>query len=167
MQPLPRSVAPTLPPSTHQWSSSCAPRSKCPSHREEMRDRVNQLVDPIAFAALDCRPPGKPLVTHHPGKCTELVGCHQNNLHQRLNNPKTAEGGGRRGGRCGGCRFGVGGFGFGFGFRLWCEGHTSGDTWPWVKIQIEPPVNIPIPTKAGSKMGGEFTYQPKMGSHWS
>ena len=28
-----------------------------------------------------------------------------------------------------------------------------------------PPVNIPIPTKIGSKMGGEFTY-PKMGSHW-
>ena len=26
-----------------------------------------------------------------------------------------------------------------------------------------PPVNIPIPTKIGSKMGGEFTY-PKMGS---
>ena len=26
-----------------------------------------------------------------------------------------------------------------------------------------PPVNIPIPTKMGSKMGGEFTY-PKMGS---
>ena len=24
-----------------------------------------------------------------------------------------------------------------------------------------PPVNIPIPTKIGSKMGGEFTYQPK------
>ena len=23
------------------------------------------------------------------------------------------------------------------------------------------PVNIPIPTKIGSKMGGEFTYQPK------
>ena len=23
----------------------------------------------------------------------------------------------------------------------------------------EPPVNIPIPTKIGSKMGGEFTYQ--------
>ena len=27
-----------------------------------------------------------------------------------------------------------------------------------------PSVNIPIPTKIGSKMGGEFTY-PKMGSH--
>ena len=26
-----------------------------------------------------------------------------------------------------------------------------------------PPVNIPLPTKIGSKMGGEFTY-PKMGS---
>ena len=24
-----------------------------------------------------------------------------------------------------------------------------------------PPANIPIPTKIGSKMGGEFTYQPK------
>ena len=36
---------------------------------------------------------------------------------------------------------------------------------PGVKIQIVPPVNIPIPTKIGSKMGGEFTY-PKMGSHW-
>ena len=24
-----------------------------------------------------------------------------------------------------------------------------------------PPVNIPIPTKIGPKMGGEFTYQPK------
>ena len=33
----------------------------------------------------------------------------------------------------------------------------------WVKSQIVPPVNIPIPTKIGSKMGGEFTY-PKMGS---
>ena len=28
-----------------------------------------------------------------------------------------------------------------------------------------PPVNIPIPTKTGSKMSSEFTY-PKMGSHW-
>ena len=28
-----------------------------------------------------------------------------------------------------------------------------------------PPVNIPIPTKIASKMGGEFTY-PKMGSYW-
>ena len=36
-------------------------------------------------------------------------------------------------------------------------------TWPWVKIQIAPPVNIPIPTKIDSKMGGEFTC-PKMGS---
>ena len=35
--------------------------------------------------------------------------------------------------------------------------------WPWVKSQIVPPVNIPIPTKIGSKMGGEFTY-PKVGS---
>ena len=34
----------------------------------------------------------------------------------------------------------------------------SGCTWPWVKSQIVPPVNIPIPT-----MGGEFTY-PQMGS---
>ena len=34
--------------------------------------------------------------------------------------------------------------------------------WPWVKIQIVPPVNLPIPTKKGSKMGGEFTY-PKNG----
>ena len=33
--------------------------------------------------------------------------------------------------------------------------------WPWVKIQIVPPVNLQIPTKTGSKMGGEFTYQPK------
>ena len=32
---------------------------------------------------------------------------------------------------------------------------------PWVKIQIAPAVNMPIPTKIGSKMGGEFTYQPK------
>ena len=29
--------------------------------------------------------------------------------------------------------------------------------WPWVKIQIVPPVNIPIPTKIGSKMGGAAT----------
>ena len=28
-----------------------------------------------------------------------------------------------------------------------------------------PLVNIPIPTKIGSKMGGEFIY-PKMRSHW-
>ena len=28
-----------------------------------------------------------------------------------------------------------------------------------------PPVNIPNPTKIGSKMGGEFTYQPKW-YHW-
>ena len=31
-------------------------------------------------------------------------------------------------------------------------------SWLWVKIQIEPLVNIPIPAKLGSKMGGEFTY---------
>ena len=31
--------------------------------------------------------------------------------------------------------------------------------WPWVKIQIVLPVNIPIPPKIGSKRGGEFTYQ--------
>ena len=30
--------------------------------------------------------------------------------------------------------------------------------WLMVKIQIVPPVNIPIPTKIGPKMGGEFTY---------
>ena len=36
----------------------------------------------------------------------------------------------------------------------------------WVKIQIVPLCeHQPIPTKIGSKMGGEFTY-PKMGSHW-
>ena len=35
--------------------------------------------------------------------------------------------------------------------------------WAWVKIPIVFPVNISIPTKIGSKMGGEFTY-PKMGS---
>ena len=28
------------------------------------------------------------------------------------------------------------------------------DKWPWVKSQIVPPVNIPIPTKIGSKRGG-------------
>ena len=33
--------------------------------------------------------------------------------------------------------------------------------WPWVQSQIVPPANIPIPTKIGSKMGGEFTYPPK------
>ena len=27
--------------------------------------------------------------------------------------------------------------------------------------QNRTPVNIPIPTKIGSKMGGQFTYQPK------
>ena len=36
--------------------------------------------------------------------------------------------------------------------------------WPWVKGQIVPPVNMPIPTKTGSKLGGEFTESPKMGS---
>ena len=25
--------------------------------------------------------------------------------------------------------------------------------WPWVKVQIAPPVNIPLPTKKGSKTG--------------
>ena len=45
---------------------------------------------------------------------------------------------------------------FPFGFPLAC-------IWPWVKIQIVPPVNIRLnpTTKIGSKMGGEFTYQPK------
>ena len=33
--------------------------------------------------------------------------------------------------------------------------HSS--IWPWVKVQIVPPVNIPIPTKIGSKMGGAPT----------
>ena len=33
--------------------------------------------------------------------------------------------------------------------------------WPWVKIPYLIPVNIPIHTKIGSTMGGEFTYQPK------
>ena len=40
-------------------------------------------------------------------------------------------------------------------------GHYPAGIWPWAKIQIVPPVNIPIPTKIGSKLGGEFTYQPK------
>ena len=31
----------------------------------------------------------------------------------------------------------------------------DGLSWPWVKNQIVPPVSIPIPTKIGSKMGGE------------
>ena len=35
--------------------------------------------------------------------------------------------------------------------------------WPWVKSQIVPAVNIPIPTKIGSKMGGAPT--PKW-YHW-
>ena len=38
----------------------------------------------------------------------------------------------------------------------------STHNWPWVKIQIVPPVNIPIPTKIGSRMGGEFTYQNRI-----
>ena len=46
-------------------------------------------------------------------------------------------------------------------FRMGSFGATNGPTWPWVKIQIVPPVNIPLPTKIGSKMGGEFTNQPK------
>ena len=33
--------------------------------------------------------------------------------------------------------------------------------WPWVKSQTAPPVNIPIPTKILTKMGGEFT-NPKI-----
>ena len=33
--------------------------------------------------------------------------------------------------------------------------------WPWVKTQIVPPVNLPIPATIGSKMGGACTYQPK------
>ena len=32
--------------------------------------------------------------------------------------------------------------------------------WPWVKIQIVPPVNIPIPTDIGSKMGGKNSPTP-------
>ena len=40
-------------------------------------------------------------------------------------------------------------------------GHYPAGIWPWAKIQIVPPVNIPIPTKIGSKLGGEFTYQAK------
>ena len=35
--------------------------------------------------------------------------------------------------------------------------------WLWVKIQIVPPVNIPIHTKIGSKMGGEFTKKTQHG----
>ena len=38
---------------------------------------------------------------------------------------------------------------------------TGPKLWPWVKIQIVPPVNIPIPTKIG-KMGGDLP--TKMGS---
>ena len=33
-----------------------------------------------------------------------------------------------------------------------------------VKIQIVPPVNIPTPTKIGSKMGGEFTQSSQNGT---
>ena len=33
------------------------------------------------------------------------------------------------------------------------------------KSKSYPPLSMPIPTKIGSKMGGEFTY-PKVGSHW-
>ena len=36
-----------------------------------------------------------------------------------------------------------------------------GIIWQWVKPPIVPPANIPIPTKIGSNMGGEFTYRPK------
>ena len=51
--------------------------------------------------------------------------------------------------------------------QLWVVDGIAGlgaiqPTWLWVKTQIGlPPVKIPIPTKIGSKMGGEFTY-PKM-----
>ena len=50
-----------------------------------------------------------------------------------------------------------------------CQNVRRGGSWgkvyvAMVKSQIVPPVNIPTPTKIGSKMGGEFTY-PKMGSH--
>ena len=40
-------------------------------------------------------------------------------------------------------------------------GSWKKEAWPWVKTQIVPPVNIPIPTEMGSKMGGECTCQPK------
>ena len=42
-----------------------------------------------------------------------------------------------------------------------CDFRAYSSIWPWVKIQIVPPVNIPIATKIGFKMGGEFIYQPK------
>ena len=37
------------------------------------------------------------------------------------------------------------------------------DNWPWVKIQIVPPVNIPTPTKIDSTWWCSY---PKMVSHW-
>ena len=37
--------------------------------------------------------------------------------------------------------------------------------WPWVKIQIAPPVNIQIPAKIGPKLGGA-PKTPRIGSHW-
>ena len=42
--------------------------------------------------------------------------------------------------------------------------NKRGNIWPWVNIQIVPPVNIRLnpTTKIGSEMGGEFTYN-KMG----
>ena len=40
---------------------------------------------------------------------------------------------------------------------------TFQKTWLWVKSPFSPSERDPIPTKIGSKMGGEFTY-PKMGS---
>ena len=42
------------------------------------------------------------------------------------------------------------------------EENIAVSIWPWVKIQIVPPVNIPIATKRGSKMGGELypTWDP-------
>ena len=39
-------------------------------------------------------------------------------------------------------------------FRFW---RGTPPIWQWVKIQIVPPVNLPIPTKTGPNMGGEFT----------
>ena len=38
-----------------------------------------------------------------------------------------------------------------------CRTNRGFNIWPWVKIQIVPPVNIPISTKIGSKMGGAPT----------
>ena len=40
----------------------------------------------------------------------------------------------------------------------------QGVIWPWVKIQIVPPVNIPIPT-IGSKMGCAHTPNGTIGVH--